>query len=415
MISVDALSVIVQLQRPDGSWIDVGRLSHANETSWFESFGSYWDSRDRPVLGQVFEEHGPGYRPSARVALPTWFSHLLPEGFLRQVVAEAANVKPEREYFLLDRIGGDDLPGAVRVVPEEATTHDVPPETNVSPSVDDDGGPLKFSLDGVQVKFSVVPSAERGLTVPTTGQAGTWIAKLPDRRAGYDHVPEAEFAGLELARAAGINVPDAHLSPVAEIQRLPDWALRGGGQALIIRRFDRGEGGKRVHVEELAQVLDVPTGSWRFKYRAANFETVCRFVFALCCEDALGQVIDRVVLNVLLGNGDAHTKNWAFVYPDGRTPVLSPAYDIVPTVLYDAADDLGLNLAGSKQFSDVRLRAFQRLAQKAGWDGALGVARAREAVGRIIDAWHVLPGLLPATAVDRLTTRRDSLPLTREA
>lgn len=45
-------------------------------------------------------------------------------------------------------------------------------------------------------------------------------------------------------------------------------------------------------------------------------------------------MIDRIVLNILVGNGDAHVKNWTFIYPDGSRPQLSPAYDIVPTVLY---------------------------------------------------------------------------------
>lgn len=115
---------------------------------------------------------------------------------------------------------------------------------------------------------------------------------------------------------------------------------------------------------------------------------------------------------MLLGNGDAHTKNWAYCYPDGRHAELSPAYDIVPTVLFVAGDDLGLNLAGSKRFDQVRLNAFDRLADKAGWDGD-GRARAAAAVDRVVAAWSVLAEYLETAVVEKLTARRDSLPLLR--
>ena len=346
--------------------------------------------------------------------LPGWFSHLLPEGRLREAVANAAGVHKEREFFLLERIGGDDLPGGVRVVEADPAGAEPTADTDEPvPAVEGDLGPLKFSLAGVQLKFSV-SSTDRGLTIPARGEAGDWIAKLPDQRPGHEGVPEAELAGLELARASGIQVPQARLVEVAEIDRLPEWATAAGGRALLIERFDRTPGGGRVHVEELAQVLRLPTGNPDFKYERLNFETVGRFTAALCGVDAVGLVIDRIVLNVLLGNGDAHAKNWAYCYPDGQHPVLSPAYDIVPTVLYVGNDNLGMNLARSKRFDDVDLAAFARLADKSGWDPEVGRARAADAVQRVIEAWPVLDDHLPREAVERLTRRRDSLRLLRD-
>jgi serine/threonine-protein kinase HipA len=413
--TIDHYSLLVQLRKSGGEWVDVALLHHSNETTWFESLRTYWESGDRPILGQVFEERGPSWRPSTRVALPNWFSHLLPEGRLRQAVAAAAHVKHEREFFLLRRIGGDDLPGALRVVPAEVS----PSGTVVSPDeVADEKtsvemAPLKFSLAGLQLKFSLV-FGERGLTIPARGDAGEWIAKLPDVRRGFEGVPEAELASLELARTVGISVPEARLVDVDSISGLPEWATSTGGRALLIRRFDRTEGGGRVHFEELAQILGVPTGREHFKYQHANFETVARVTGALCGSFAVGDVVERLVLNVLIGNGDAHTKNWAYRYPDGRTPELSPAYDILPTVLYVTADDLGLKLGGSREFEDVTVRSFERLAEKAGWDAAAGRARALETVARVVDAWHILAEYLPRDAFTRITERRDKLPLLRE-
>jgi serine/threonine-protein kinase HipA len=397
----------VDLQEPSGSWVEVGVLERWNETTSFSSFEEYWELPHRPVLGQVFEQRGPLWRPAATTALPIWFSNLLPEGVLREAIALDTGVNEKREFPLLARIGGDDLPGAVRMVvvdPGNEYAEVNLEEEDPEGSEDEYQGALKFSLDGVQLKFSV-SEQDRGLTVPAHGDAGTWIAKLPDRRRGYEGVPEAEFAALELAGAIGIPVPRTRLVDVRSIGGLPGWAAEGGGSALLIHRFDRRPGG-RVHVEELSQVLNRRPAR---KYKDANFETVARVTAALAGPERVAEVIDRIVLNVLVGNGDAHVKNWAYTYPDGRSPELSPAYDIVPTVLYMPDDNLGLNLNGSKSFSDVDLNAFQRLAEKAGWDGELGKQQARDAADRVFEAWPVFVDHLPASAADRLTERRDTL------
>jgi serine/threonine-protein kinase HipA len=321
------------------------------------------------------------------------------------------------EFLLLHRVGGDDLPGGVRVV--DAARGGAGPPSHADNDEDDDdpegdtsaSGPLKFSLAGVQLKFSIKELPDRGLTLPTTGEAGTWIAKLPDLRVGHDHVPEAEMGALELARAIGLETPTTRLVDASSIGRLPEWADDLPGKALLVARFDRGEGGLRTHAEVVAQVLDVPT---RLKYDRANFETIGRTVMALSGEGAIPSFIDRLVLNALVGNGDAHTKNWAFIYPDGRNPVLSPVYDVVPTILYVANNNLGLNLGGSKAFSEIRLASFERLGRKIGWDGDRAVEQARSAVDRVQSNWTVLANYLGAEALERITAHRDSVPLAHD-
>ncbi len=395
----------VDLQDSEGRWIAGGRLVRDGETTVFSSFESYWEAPSRPVLGQVFEQRGPSWRPSARAALPSWFSNLLPEGTLRDTIARAVGVKAEREFALLARIGRDDLPGALRLHPVDIEADMSMPDDEI-PAVEhaDASGSIKFSLAGVQLKFSLTEHG-RGLTIPATGESGTWIAKLPDARVGYEGVPEAEYAAMQLAAASGIDVPETRLVDVSGIGGLPEWA-RTNGWALLVRRFDRRLASSRVHAEDLAQVLDIRPAR---KYERANFETVARTVAALSGAERVGEVIDRIVLNILVGNGDAHVKNWTFIYPDGSRPQLSPAYDIVPTVLYVPHDDLGLKLNGSRSFADVDLAAFGRLAEKAGWDGGLGRERADRAVQRVLAAWPVLGEHLGRDALRRLTERRDTL------
>lgn len=402
----------VQLQSPSGQWHDVGRLHHLEGKSWFESDRSYWQLPDRPVLGQAFEDGGPEWTPGATTALPTWFSHLLPEGLLRRMIADAANVKEQREFFLLRYIGGDDLPGATRVKEVEPSASGGGP--TVASDVPDDSVPaelqLKFSLAGLQLKFSLVDDDEKGLTFPAAGQAGTWIAKLPDRRVGYEGVPEAEYATMRLAHASGIISAEVKLVDVASIHGVPEWAASDNDVGLLVRRFDRRPQG-RQHMEELAQVLEISTGNPEFKYTRANFETVLRTVVAMAGEAAAPEVISRIVLNVLIGNGDAHLKNWAFVYPDGRQPVLSPAYDVVPTVLFLPDDNLGMKLAGSRRWQDVDAAAFRSLSKKAGITSVDVVDEARTAVERIVGNWSVLEESLDRDRFKRLTAHRDRQPL----
>lgn len=75
--------------------------------------------------------------------------------------------------------------------------------------------------------------------------------------------------------------------------------------------------------------------------------------------------IARVAFVVLTGNGDMHLKNWSLLYPNGRAPTLSPAYDFVSTVPYLPNDRMALNLAGTKEFAEVTLERFRRLADRA--------------------------------------------------
>jgi serine/threonine-protein kinase HipA len=409
---MDKESVLfIQLQSPSGEWIDVGLLRNRDEKNWFEFIDSYWDRADRPVLGQIFEEQGRRWEPNTHVALPRWFSHLLPEGRLRDAVARAADVNSSREFELIMRLGTTDLPGAVRAVTPAGK---IPTSATPAPSDDSDEAErdplLKFSLAGAQLKFSIYGD-ERGLTIPATGQAGNFILKFPDGRAGFDGVPEAELASLELARAIGIDTPKAKLVDPADVTGLEKWAAATKGMALAVERFDRRAGDTRVHMEELAQVLNIPTARERAKYKGANFETVAIFVGALAGVDHVGDVIDRIVLNVLVGNGDAHLKNWAFLYPDGKHPALSPVYDILPTVLYIPNDGLGLNLRRSKQFAAVTAKGFEVLGARSGYGSELAKKRAKSAVEKVLDQWPTLEQFLKKESFQRLSDRLKTLQL----
>ncbi len=407
MSNTSALQAL--LETPDGELVEVGYLYNDNERNWFQFSDSYWGLPNRPVLGQTFEEHGRSWRPSAHVALPSWFSHLLPEGRLRTAVAAAAETDRAREFNLLARIGVDDLPGALRIgEPRALRDVKVPPELVAAEH--EEGNPLlKYSLAGTQLKFSIYRGS-KGLTVPAKGQAGNVIVKLPDGRPGFSGVPEAELASLHLADASGINTPRAQLVSISEITGLEEWAEEIADAALSVDRFDR-HGDRRIHMEELAQVLNIPAAVENAKYLRANFETVATLIGGLCGPDAVGEVIARIVLNVLLGNGDAHLKNWAVLYGDGTRPSLSPIYDILPTVLYIPNDDLGLKLAGSRAFADVRIESFDAIGVRTEFGVANARMAAKEAVDRVLHNWESLNPALSAESYKKLTARLRTLGL----
>jgi len=187
----------------------VGEITHENEVSKFSFSEEYIDLPMRPVLGQTFED-GLTRTYSASSALPTWFSNLLPEGQLRDLIAESVGVSPTREFFLLGKIG-EDLPGAVRVYPagEDDLSNEDDASVREGPEANDESEfALKFSLAGLQMKFSVLKTG-RGVTLPLHGEGGNTIAKFPDSR--FPMVPENEWSMMHWARASGIQVPETDL------------------------------------------------------------------------------------------------------------------------------------------------------------------------------------------------------------
>jgi serine/threonine-protein kinase HipA len=337
-------------------------------------------------------------RPVTR-RVPPFFSNLLPEGPLRTYLAERAGVKAEREFFLL-AVLGEDLPGAVTVTPLEAAEpgHRYHPGTEADHRQD---GVLHFSLAGVQLKFSAVMEAAGGLTIPAYGVGGSWIVKLPSTQ--FRSVPENEFVMLELARAIGITVPAIKLIPVERIFGLPKDAARLKGNALAVERFDRAPGGRRIHMEDFAQVFGVFPDH---KYEGHSYANLAAVLWAEAAEGDTYEFVRRLVFSVSIGNADMHLKNWSLLYPDGRAPVLSPAYDLVATLPYIPGDQLALSFGGSRSLSEISLDQIRRFTDTAGLPLKPVQAIVRDTVERTTTAWRTLAqkDLLPAgirAVVDR--------------
>jgi len=340
----------------------IGSLLQRGDVTRFVFDADYWYRQHRSVLGLWFDDSSHR-SPQAALRLPPWFSNLLPEGQLRDWIAKDRGVNSRRELQLLLHIGND-LPGAVQVVANAGDPQHLSLITrNAAPELDEKhgAGPWKFSLAGVGMKFSLLRAGDR-LTLPGRNEAGDWIVKLPDAR--YPLVPQNEYAVMSLAREIGIDVPDIELLPREKLPDIPTpaWPNKED-HAYAIRRFDRTNSGGRVHIEDLAQVR-----GWypEAKYDG-SFASVAALIYRNIDEASLREFIRRLTFSFLVGNGDAHLKNWSLIYRNGRTASLSPAYDIVCTGFYYGATDpdtTGLDFYGSKAFDRVTRAGFARIQER---------------------------------------------------
>ena len=320
-----------------------------------------------------------------------YFSNLLPEGHLRRYLAEKAGIHIDREFFLL-WVLGQDLPGAITVEPADG--EEWPDEAHKllegEAAKEAAENAMRFSLAGVQLKFSAVQSASGGLSIPTSGMGGNWIVKLPSRE--FANVPENEFSMMSLASMVGINVPVIGLVDVGAIGNLPEGIERLGQQAFVIERFDRNDDGSVTHIEDFAQVFNVYPEN---KYQRANYRNLLSVIATESDHDDVAEFIRRLTFNVLIGNGDMHLKNWSLIYPDRRNARLSPAYDFVSTIPYIPNDKSALTFSRTKAFGGFTLDELEHLSAKATLPRKLVIDTATDTVALFMERWQTEKRHLP--------------------
>jgi serine/threonine-protein kinase HipA len=193
----------------------------------------------------------------------------------------------------------------------------------------------KMSIQGVQPKLgahlNVVKSCFELADVRST-----FILK--PQNVDFPQLPENEAVTMQMARICGIEVPISGLI-----------GSKDGSMTYFIRRFDRLAKGQKLAVEDFAQL----TGNDReLKYRS-SMEKVVEVINEFCSFPALEKVkLFRLVLfNYLVGNEDAHLKNWSLITRKGKIE-LSPAYDLLnSTIVLRGAniEEFALPLAGKKR------------------------------------------------------------------
>ena len=389
----------------------VGTITNLpNDQNLFVFDAAYIADENRPVLSLSFYDAYRALRTDVRPVtrrLPPFFSNLLPEGQLRQYIAEHGDVNAQREFFLLWLLGID-LPGAVTVQDIEGRV--LPPAQGTPTEVRTKVGRdvLRFSLAGVQLKLSAVGNPNRQLSIPASKQGEHWIVKLPS--AAYPNLPENEYSMMQFAREIGIQVPEVGLLPMDRIDGVPEQWRQLKGNAYYIRRFDRGTKGKRIHIEDFNQIYgQFPEA----KYKNYSYTNMAADLWRLTDETQFAEFIRRLIFNAVIGNNDMHLKNWSLIYPDGHTPELAPAYDFVSTVRYIADDRLALSIAKEKAISRLDWALLERFARKAQVPSKLVLETAHETIERIMALWPTLQKELPLDRETRrlITAHMKSVPL----
>ncbi len=328
------------------------------------------ENRGRPTFSLITH---PDFPNAEKLLSTPWIrrqrlhpvlSNLLPEGDLREMLAARLKVHIDNEFLLLCNLGSD-LPGALVAAPMRID--DVPPHILFHKDVTAQKENVSaieanyFSLAGVQLKFSMLRQNGR-YRMTGSGELGDWIVKPPSPR--YRGVPLNEYTAMRLAEIAGVEIPAVRLIETVKLAGIPNTDQNFEKYAFAIRRFDRLEQ-KRIHTEDFAQVMAKYPNE---KYDGASYEQIGRILYTFTGTPLANvqQFARRLLVNILLANGDAHLKNWSLIYPDTVTPELSPAYDIVMTSAYIFGEQkYALNLGRNKDWYKASMDHFQLWAVKA--------------------------------------------------
>lgn len=373
----------------------------------FNLLASYRSSNKPPIFSLSLRSVDGGLRRDPkpiRGALPPFFANLLPEEKLREAMEKhhAASVRPGNDFDLLAALGTN-LPGAVRALPSDGMPVPIGPAA-------DAGKKARFSLAGVQMKLSVMKNTgkEGGITLAVDDEQGQYIAKFPSLT--HIGLSENEFAILALAEALGMDVPARELVDRSEFAGIPEeFNTMSTGKVLLVRRFDREASGARVHMEDFAQVFGRYPSE---KYTGAAYHNIAAALNSGVSFDAAIEFVRRLALTALTGNGDMHLKNWSLLYPgDGRTPTLSPVYDVLSTIPYIPKDGMALSLAGEKSFKALTQERWRGFANRSRLPEGAVMTAVAETAADVRAKWSVLPerDVVPAQVLERIDAHVDEM------
>ena len=329
------------------------------------------DNRQRPTFSLTTHPAFPNVKEllaqpwATNQRLHPTLSNLMPEGALREYIAQGLKVHPENEFEIFSYLS-EDLPGALIATP--MAPDEIPADlltVNGRPGravqIIKNQQVHRFSLAGVQMKFSMKERDGRYNVSQNNGELGDWIIKTPSSH--HQDVPLNEFTAMTLAAMVGVDIPEIKLVEMDKLDNLPQIKLPDEKFAYGIKRFDR-DGDSRIHMEDFAQVLVKYPHE---KYNSANYEQIARILYQFSGDGLadVQQLARRLLVNILLANGDAHLKNWSLSYPDQITPRLSLAYDILTTSVYiHNEQEFALNLGKNRQWYRATLAHFEVWAKK---------------------------------------------------
>jgi len=344
-----------------------------------------------------------------------FFAGLLPELTNRELIAKAFGVSDKNDFAILEKIGAE-CAGAVSLFAPSET----PPDEDSSyreitldelekkftelpahPLLTGTQG-IRLSLAGAQGKLVVAIRNEK-FSLPLGGAPSTHILKPPS--AHYEQLVENEFFCVRLAKRVGLEVADVEMGKA------------GDTSFLQVKRFDREEMAdghlERIHQEDFCQAIGIPP---ELKYQqegGPNLKrcfALVRSVSSVPGPDVL-KLFDAVVFNFLIGNNDAHGKNFSFLYTVDCAR-FAPLYDLVSTRAYPRlSENMAMKIGDAAAPTKIETRDWRKFFADAGLGQAQAVQRLLNFTKRVRDEALLMSDervngsqLLPPVVVARCDT-----------
>lgn len=263
---------------------------------------------------------------------------LLPEGESRKSIARAVRVRPDDTYGLIREIGRD-CAGAVVIQPADdpapptatTLTADALTPSDVAALVANlrsaplgTSGRVRVSLAGVQEKLLLTRIPDGRWGRPVDGTPSTHILK--PEIAAYPKTVENEAFCMRIAQNLGLDVAAVETTEIAK------------RKLIVVERFDRSvstEGAvARIHQEDFCQATGVSPDTKYEEDGGPSLKRIADILQSVAATDSLERFLQAVTLNVLIGNGDAHAKNFSLLHHASGALTLTPLYDLMCTLHY---------------------------------------------------------------------------------
>ena len=357
-----------------------GRLSFCYAPAWLAQPNAVALSASLPLQVAPFDDHKT--RP--------FFAGLLPEGQMRRLIARQFHVSQQNDFALLDHIGGE-CAGAVtflahgQIFPEstqgesirwlsDEALAEILDELPLRPMLAGKEG-LRLSLAGAQNKLPVVYDGAR-FGLPLNGRPSTHILK-PAISSVEDSVINEAFC---MALAEEMNLNPAQVEVGSVLDR----------PFLLVERYDRNVDVsgqlQRVHQEDFCQALSVAP---EMKYQNeggpdfAQCFSLVRHITRPSAPQVL-RLLDAAIFNALIGNHDAHAKNFSLLY-SGPSTAIAPLYDLLSTAVYPTLSvKMAMKIGSKYKFSEIEGLHWEQFAESAGLSKP-------QTIKRVIELANVLP------------------------